>query len=138
VTLAEYVANQRRSLLEDLETGNPPRKGEFDSRQLREASLKGRPSMGACRFEPDSILLEYVFSNERGVTAVFEVRLVPPERIVFLPVPEWVIENIWQGGIEGSYHFESHARELAADLLASLEPEANRSLFDSAGPMRRE
>jgi hypothetical protein len=61
-----------------------------------------------------------------------------PERIVFLPVPSWVVEQIWQGDVDGTFHFESEARSLLAEFANGLEPEANLSWFAERQPKRRE
>jgi hypothetical protein len=55
-----------------------------------------------------------------------------------MPVPNWVIESIWQGEIDGSYQFESDAHNLLSQFSAQLEPEANRQLFGKKRPTRRE
>ena len=72
---------------------------------------------------------EFIYSSKGASSTVFQVEVDAPERIVYMPVPSWVIESIWQGEINGSFHFESDARELIDQFTASLQTEANASIF---------
>lgn len=138
MTLNAYAAERRLALLEDLRAGRDPSEGSFDVATLEEGRAKGEPQLGATRFEPDAIWLEFIFPDPQRSATVLTIRLDPPERIVFLPVPEWVVESIWQGDVAGSYQFESRARELVANFVTELEPGANRKWFDPQPPKRRE
>jgi len=138
VPLNTYAAQAKRALLDDLLAGRDPSQGTFDPALLKEARTKGQPQMGTTRFEPDALILEFIFPETAGGTVVFPVRLASPERIVFLPVPSWVIENIWQGDVAGSYHFESDAQRLLAEFEAELGPEANQKWFTPQAAKRRE
>jgi len=128
MSLNAYVAARKRALYDELLTGQEPSFGEYDPALLREARAKGAPQMGSTSLSPDRITVEFIFCDQQGAT-VLPIKLEPPERIIFLPIPEWVIESIWQGEIDGSYHFESDAVVLVEHLLSSLEPEANAALF---------
>lgn len=137
--LNTYVAEKRLALFEELKRGASPSEGEFDATLLAEGRMKAaQPQMGTTRYEPNAIVIEFIFPDARSSATVFPVRLTPPERIVFLPVPEWVIESIWQGDIDGSYHFESDARALLATFEKGLEPEANAPWFGPRAAKRRE
>jgi hypothetical protein len=136
--LAVWVAERRRNLLEDLVSGRAPREGTFDEDALKEAKIKGAPQLGSVRFEPRRVHLEFVFSDTKTVASVFVVTLEPPERIVFLPVPGWVTETIWQGEIDGGYHFESDARTQLAEFAAEIEESANEKWFGPQRAKRRE
>ena len=57
---------------------------------------------------------------------------------MFLPVPDWVIESIWQGEISGSYHFESDAKALVEAFQAELSAENNPKWFLPQAAKRRE
>ncbi len=138
VPLGPYVADLRLRLFDDLRAGREPSQGSFDPTALKEAKVKGAPQMGSTRYEPNAIHLEFIFPDPGSVASVFAVTLTPPERIVFLPVPAWVVENIWQGDVAGSFHFESDAMRLANEFLSLLEPAANRPLFEPAAAKRRE
>lgn len=128
MSLNAYVAARKRALYDELSTGQEPSFGEYDPTLLREARAKGTPQMGSTTLAPDRITVEFIYSDQQGAL-ILPIKLQPPERIVFLPTPEWVVESIWQGEIDGSYHFESDAVVLVENFLSSLEPEANAALF---------
>lgn len=138
MSLNQHAAEVRMQIYEDLKKGVEPSVGVFDSASLKEAKTKGDPQVGTTRYEPDAIVFEFIFPDPRSAAAVFSVRVESPERIVFLPVPKWVVESIWQGDIDGSFHFESDARQMVAEFEALLEPEANRALFGPMQATRRE
>ena len=135
--LSEFVAEARRRVFDDLCEGSPPSRGEFEAAAFREAIAKGQPQIGTTRFEPRSIVLEFIFPDPREANVVLAVRIEPPERIVFLPVPPWVRENIWQGEVDGSFHFESDARRMAGELLSVLDEDVNKKWFEPRPLLRR-
>jgi len=55
-----------------------------------------------------------------------------------LPVPEWVVESIWQGDVAGSFHFERDAKRLLASFEQELEPDDNQKYFGPQMAKRRE
>lgn len=138
MTLNAYAAEKRLQILEDLRAGHPPREGHYDAAALNEARTKGQPQMGTTRFTPDAIHLEFIYPDPLSSALVLTVRLPSPERIVFLPVPSWVVETIWQGDIDGTYHFESEALRLLRDFESELGPEANLKWFGKQLAKRRE
>lgn len=138
MTLNEYSAKKRREILDDLLEGRGPREGEFSSQDLAEAMKKGRPQMGPVVYEPWHMTLEFIFSGPGSDSVVIPVRLPSPERIVYLPVPEWVVENVWQGDVSGSFHFEGHALALLEAFHTLIGEEHNRGLFDSRIKQGRE
>lgn len=138
MNLNAYVAERRRALFDDLRAGRAPSQGDYDENQLREARAKGEVQMGSARLSPHLIELEFIFPDPKAVSSIVTVRLTPPERIVFLPVPKWVVESIWQGEISGSHHFESDAYAMVEALRSQLEPEPNEALFGRQEPTRRE
>jgi len=131
MNLNAYVAGLRRGMLTQLLSGDEPSQGRFDAEMLRQGRVKGAPQLGAVRYTPDTIALEFIFSDGGSAATIFTVDLDAPERIVWLAVPEWVVETIWQGEIDGSYHFESDAMQLLARFAAGLSAEANRDSFGS-------
>jgi hypothetical protein len=137
MTLNEWSAITKRTLYDDLSKGLTPSAGEFDDALLNEARSKGRPQMGATVYSPGSARFEFVYKDHIATT-VFSVTVPAPERIVFLPVPAWVIETIWQGDVDGSYHFQSEADTLVESFLAQLGPDSNPRLFGRKEPTRRE
>jgi hypothetical protein len=94
--------------------------------------------MGTTVLKPDLIVFEFIFSLDDGQTEVLAVELDPPQRIVFLPVPGWVVESIWQGEVQGSYHFETDAKVLMEEYATELEPLHNAKWFEKQKPKRRE
>lgn len=137
MTLTEWSATTKRTLFQDLLDGSEPRTGTFDATVLKEGRTLGKPQMGATVYQPDSARFEFVFSGMSN-TIVFSVAVKPPEDIVFLPVPSWVIESIWQGDIDGSFHFRSDALRLLDEFRGLLELEANRPFFGRKQATRRE
>jgi hypothetical protein len=137
LSLGSYAAEKRLAILSDLQQGMPPREGRYDAAQLTSARTKGKAQMGATRFEPRAILLEFIFPDPAGGTAVLTVTLDPPERIVFMPIPEWVVESIWQGEISGSAHFESEAMRMLEAFGARLSEAENAAEFGRVEPIAR-
>lgn len=127
--LNAYTAEKRKAIYEDLRQGLPPREGEFSEAILAEGKAKGMPQMGTARYEPHAILVEFIYPDPAGAATILTVRLKAPERIIFLPVPPWVIESIWQGEIDGSYHFESQALALVDAFKAELASGINDRWF---------
>lgn len=118
--LNEWVATQKRALLEELVAGKEPSFGSFEPALLREGKVKGKPQMGTTRHEPHSVHLEFIYSDPLSSATVLTVTVAPPERIVFLPVPEWVVESIWQGEIDGTFQFESDAMAMVKTFRTSV------------------
>jgi hypothetical protein len=137
-SLNAFSASKHRALFEDLRAGLDPSEGEFDSSLLKEARAKGNPQMGSTRYEPNSIVFEFIYPNPQGAAIIVSVRIASPERIVFMPVPAWVVETIWQGEIDGSYQFESDSYRLLEELRGRLEPDQNAELFQKKQATRRE
>ena len=136
--LAEYVAKTKREIWEDLREGRDPRLGEFNSQLLADARVKGQPQIGDSVFTPESISFEFIYSDGSGKTIIFPVLVPAPKRIVFLPVPGWVIESIWQGDVDGSYHFEKDATVLVEAFQSELTADKNRAWFGRRQATRRE
>lgn len=137
MNLGAYAAEKKASLFERLIAGLPPDEGSFDETCFAEAKDKGLPQMGATRFEPWHIVFEFIYPAS-GKPLLFTVQLDSPERIVFLPVPKWVVENIWQGNIDGSFHFESEAITHLAAFREELGERENAKWFEPQPAKRRE
>ena len=138
MTLSVFVANTKRQIYEELISGQEPTVGTFDPLVLKECRLLGQARMGTTVFSPDLITFEFIFAGAGDASMVFPVKVASPQRIVYLPVPAWVIENIWQGNVDGSHHFESDAAELVAAFQRCLEPANNAGLFGPKPAKRRE
>lgn len=138
VSLNHWAATRKLAILESLRAKNEPSEGEFDRALFRQGIVKGPAQAGSTRYEPDAVHLEFIFPDTSSTSTVLTVTLVPPERIVYMPVPDWVIEDIWQGSVSGSYHFESDALALAEEFSRQLAPANNPRHFEPAAPARRE
>lgn len=138
MTLNAFAAERRLAYFEDLRKGLPPREGEYSEQVFKDGKVKGQPQMGTTRYEPGAIVFEFIYPDPGSTATVLSVRIPSPERIVFLPVPEWVVESIWQGDIDGTFHFESEAVRLVEGLRRELEPEANLKWFGKREAKRRE
>jgi len=138
MNLNAFAAEKRLAIFDELRQGLAPSVGEFDEAVLKEGKVKGHPQMGTTRYEPSALVFEFIYPDAQTTATVFSVRLSSPERIVFLPVPDWVVETIWQGEIDGTYHFESEALGLVAGLQAELTEEGNLKWFGPRPPKRRE
>ena len=136
--LKEFIATNRKAVHEDLLAGHEPTIGTFDAESLKEARTKGSPQLGAVLLEPHRIRLEFIFPALQANTSIFTVTIDTPERIVFMPVPTWVIESIWQGEIDGSYWFESEARCHLRNFEELLNEPANAELFCDKRMKRKE
>jgi hypothetical protein len=138
MTLNEWAAAMKTQIYEDLTAGKQPPTGRYDERILRDGQVKGKPQMGPTNFEPNAAIFEYIYPDTNSTATVLQVVVDPPERIVFMPMPEWVLEEIWQGDVTGSPHFESEAMELLRRYTAELEPGANDKHFGKQPAKRRE
>ncbi|MCH8980139.1 MAG: hypothetical protein IH945_12990 [Armatimonadetes bacterium] len=138
MTLSEYLAAKKRGIYDDLLQGRRPEEGKYDAAALAHLRSRGEPQMGSTVLEPENVRFEFIFPQPDGSAELLTVDLTPPERIVFMPVPAWVVETIWQGDVDGSHHFESDAKRLVEELSESLEPLSNKKLFGRQAPKRRE
>lgn len=127
--LAVVAAQQKRDIYEALRRGEEPPIGEFDADLLRSGREKGEVQMGTTSFYPDRAVYEFLFQDLNGSAVILSVTVVPEERIVYLPIPSWVVETIWQGEVSGSFVFESEAMVKMAELEESLTVEGNAPLF---------
>lgn len=137
IRLSVLSAQQKREIFDALRQGEMPPFGTFDEGLWRDAKEKGEVQMGTTVFKPDQITYEFIYPGGDG-SIVLSVVVDPPERIVFMPIPKWVVESIWQGEINGSFVFESEAREMMSELEMSLGVEGNLPLFAPPGPKRKD
>lgn len=138
MNLNEYSAKKRREILDDLLAEREPSEGEWSREVLAEARKIGRPKMGPILYEPWAMSLQFPFAGQGTEAIVFTVRLNAPHRIVHLPVPSWVVENVWQGDVAGSFHFEPDALALVEEFRAELSEERNPAFFAARMKQGRE
>jgi len=137
MVLNQFTSELRSKIFEELKLGFVPSEGTYSEQLLRDARSKGQPQLGSTRYEPAAVVIEFIYPSPGTTATVISIRIPSPERIVFMPVPSWVVESIWQGEIDGSYHFESEAAQLLAQFSALLDPEANLTQFGAKAPTRR-
>lgn len=135
--LTPYVAELKRRVYDGLMSGNPPEGARFDARVFESARDLGQPQMGASVFSPSEVRLEFIYRNSLGANVVVSFEFDAPERIVFMPVPVWVVQTIWQGEVDGSYRFESEAAELLRRFEEECSAGTNDKWFESQLPTTR-
>ncbi len=137
MTLREFVRDQIQSIHAALQAGSPPPIGAYDAAQLKECQRRASVQVGASNFLPDAIVLEFIFQDASLGPAVLSVRIAAPEPIVYMPVPDWVIEDVWQGDVTGSFRFRSEAERLLEAFREQVFTERNRAFFEKADLPRR-
>lgn len=135
--LKEFVVHKRKVILEDLKNGKAPKEGKYDKGFLTSYSANDTIQLGAVKFQPYSMTLEYIFTDKQKNSHIFSVELEVPERIVFMPVPTWVIQSIWQGEIQGSYYFQTEAYRLLDEFKLNLEESQNLNCFNAEPEKQR-
>ena len=128
--LQDFVSDARRRVFDDLVNGVPPSLGSVDLDAFAKARDRGKPQLGTTQFGQHEVRLEFIYPDSRTAAILLEVCIPTPERVVFLPVPGWVVEQIWQGEITGSYAFESDATALLEAFRQDLTPDANLRHFE--------
>lgn len=137
-TLGEYVAAARLRAFEALRQKLLPPEGDFDVRMWQEFVDRPAIQMGTTRYEPSKVIIEFVAHRPPDPAAILAVTLTPPEPIIYMPVPEWVIENVWKGEVNGTYCFQSEASLRFARFADKLKPETNKKYFGSKPAVGRE
>ncbi|MDX2066316.1 MAG: hypothetical protein SFX74_11280 [Fimbriimonadaceae bacterium] len=135
--LADFVAEHRKVLYDDLLHLRSPSRGTFDAARLADARTKGSPQLGSTRYEPHAITFEFIYADPRASSVIVEVRVETPDRVVWMSVPAWVIENIWEGEITGSFAFLADAEAMLDGYRAGLEEGANLASFGVTAATRR-
>lgn len=130
MTLREFVRNQIQAIFEALQQKQPPPVGEYDANTLKECFRRTTVQTGTTHFQPDHVLLEFIFLEASLGPAVLCVRILTPEPIVYMPVPDWVIQDVWQGEVTGSFRFASEAESLLKKLHNQIFAETNALFFD--------
>lgn len=133
-----FIAKTKTEIFENLQTGKFPGVGKFSETLLEACRVMGTPQMGTTVHRPQAFVFEYIYRDHLGNSTIFPVEVEAPDRVVFMPVPDWVIESIWQGDIDGSFCFAWEAEEKLAALTRSLEPEPNEAYFGRRQAKRRE
>lgn len=130
MTLRKFVRNNLQTIFEALQKRQLPPVGEYDAQTLKECFRRATVQTGTTHYQPDCILLEFIFSEPNLGPAVLSVRIPAPEPIVYMPVPDWVIQDVWQGEVTGSFRFASEAETLLKKLHNQIFAETNALYFD--------
>ena len=117
MTPYEWAVGRRRTLLETLKAGKRPDDATFDAGAVEAALAKGVPREGAIRFLPDAAIVEVHVAFAGSAPAIW------------MAVPDWVVENVWQGEVTGRHLFESQARAALDRVAAGILPEPNAAAF---------
>lgn len=137
-SLAVFCARIKREIFAELSDRKPPSQGSFLESLWAEANEKGAPQIGSTVFHPHKVVFEFLYHDPLASAMILPVTITPTERIVFMPVPDWVIETIWQGEVAGSFRFESEARRMLDSFQNMLSVEENIRLFEKPLPTTRE
>ncbi|GBC93523.1 hypothetical protein HRbin15_02014 [bacterium HR15] len=130
MTLREFVREQTQRIYEALRQGQAPPTGEYDTATLKECMRRATVQIGTTHYRPDSVLLEFIFTEPSLGPAILTVRVPAPEPIVYMPVPDWVIEDVWQGEVTGTFRFASEAQVLLKKLHNQIFSETNILYFE--------
>jgi hypothetical protein len=130
MTLREFVRDKIQQIHDALRQGLAPPVGEYDPEVFKECKRRATVQIGTTHYRPDSILLEFIFTEPSLGPAVLTVRVPAPEPIVYMPVPDWVIEDVWQGEVTGTFRFASEAQVLLKKLHNQIFSETNLLYFD--------
>lgn len=130
MTLREFVRTQMQAIYEALQQKQPPPLGEYDHQTLKECFRRAQVQTGTTHYLPDAVVLEFIFLEAQLGPAVLSVRVPTPEPIVYMPVPDWVVQDVWQGEVTGSFRFASEAETLLKQLQNQIFTEANVFYFD--------
>ncbi|MFQ3610625.1 MAG: hypothetical protein SNJ72_03925 [Fimbriimonadales bacterium] len=130
MTLREFVKQQMQSLYEALQKRQAPPVGTYDADTLRECFRRAQVQTGTTQYFPDRIVFEFIFTEPSLGPVVLSITVTAPEPIVYMPVPDWVIEDVWQGDVTGSFRFRSEAEALLERFRSQLFSEENLAYFE--------
>ncbi|MHB1461687.1 MAG: hypothetical protein ACYC1M_10440 [Armatimonadota bacterium] len=140
MTLREFIAEKRNTIFEQLKLHQKP-EGRILSEHFDEAIQLPIIQLGAIRYTPHGVILEYSFRSEGDTQVIIiPISVHTPEPVVFLPVPHWVHAQIWQGEVKGSFHLASEARALVDELINDVFNTHQTAAFETQGdnPYQRE
>lgn len=136
MTLGQFIADCKIRLLAELESRVEPSFGTYDVHQWPGSSRVKQVQIGSATPFPHNVEFEFILTLEEG-SEVFTISVPAPERIVYMPVPEWVLISVWQGEVSGSYHFESDATRMTDRYVALLTSGTNESEFNKTHKVGR-
>jgi len=139
MTLREFTNTTRKQVFEALQHKTPPPIGHFDLKTFEEAIQLRQVQMGGAHYTPHSVVLEFVFLHDSpGAPLILSVEVETPEPVVYMPVPEWVQEDVWQGEVKGTFRLRSEAERMLSDFRHHVLECDNPHYFDERPAPRRE
>ena len=139
MTLREFTHTTRKQILDALQHKKAPPIGHFDRKVFEEAVQLREVQLGSAHYTPHSVILEFIFLRDQpGTPLILSVEVDTPEPVVFMPVPEWVQEDVWQGEVKGTFRLRSEAERLMEAFRHHVLEEENRHYFEQRSAPRRE
>ncbi|MCS6949110.1 MAG: hypothetical protein NZ520_01480 [bacterium] len=139
MTLREFTNAARKQILEALQHKQPPPIGHFDRKAFEEAMQMREVQMGSAHYTPRSVVLEFVFWHDTpGAPLILSVEVETPEPVVFLPVPDWVQQDVWQGEVKGTFRLRSEAEQMLETFRRHVLEGENLHYFEERPAPRRE
>lgn len=139
VTLREFTNATRKQILDALQRKQAPPIGHFDQKTFEEAMQMREVQMGSARYTPRSVVLEFIFLHDNpGAPLILCVEVDTPEPVVFMPVPDWVQQDVWQGEVKGTFRLRSEAERLMEAFRHHVLEEENLHYFEDRPAPRRE
>ena len=127
--LNEFLAVEKRRAFEAVLTGSKPVGMRCDEGRLKALFEKGKPTMGTTVLNADQISFEFVFTLDDGQTEVLSIVLDPPERIVYMPVPEWVVENLLKNALENRPRSFASSRNAYRPASRSVDTKSSSRVY---------
>ncbi len=128
--LREFIRENLKTLYEALQKRQNPPAGTYDAETLRECFRRTQVQTGTTHYFPDRVVFEFIFTEPSLGPAVLSITVPTPEPIVYMPVPDWVVEDVWQGDVTGSFRFRSEAEQLIEQFRTQLFSEQNLAYFE--------
>lgn len=139
MTLREFTNVTRKQILQALQYKQAPPVGHFDRKTFEEAVQMREVQMGSARYTSHSVILEFIFLHDKpGAPLILCVEVDTPEPVVFMPVPEWVQEDVWQGEVKGTFRLRSEAEQLIEAFRRHVLESENPHYFEERPVPRRE
>jgi len=139
MTLREFTNTTRRQILEALQHKQPPPVGRFDQKTYEEAMQMREMQMSSAHYTPHSVILEFLFWHDNpSAPLILCVEVDTPEPVVFMPVPDWVQQDVWQGEVKGTFRLRSEAEQLIEAFRHHVLECKNPDYFEERPAPRRE
>lgn len=139
MTLREFTNASRKQILHALQHKQAPPFGHYDRKTFEEAVQMREVQMGSAHYTPHSVILEFIFLHDNpGAPLILSVEVDTPEPVVFMPVPDWVQQDVWQGEVKGTFRLRSEAGQMIEAFRQHTLEEQNLHYFEERPISRRE